>query len=98
MLDCFMGVDVGRLRIGGSKVPTISVDAHLNSTAAEVEKEEKLKQATWRASYRSGGAVLVIAITMASVWASLSGVIAGIDRRVDIAAFISQRTENFQDC
>jgi len=55
-------------RIDGTKVPQTTVDAHPNSTAAEVEEEEKLKQATWRAYYRSGEAALVVVIIMASVW------------------------------
>jgi len=75
MLDRFIGVDISHIggvpadsRIDGTKVPPTSVDAHPNSTAAEAEEEEKLKQATWRAYYRSGEAALVVVIIMASVW------------------------------
>ena len=75
MLDRFIGVDISHIggvpadsRIDGTKVPPTSVDAHPNSTTAKAEEEEKLKQATWRAYYRSGEAALVVVIIMASVW------------------------------
>jgi carboxypeptidase D len=75
MLDRFMGVDISRIggmpadsRIDGIKVPSTSVGAHQNGTAAGAEEEEKLKQARWRAYYRSGEAALVVVIIIASVW------------------------------
>lgn len=75
MLDRFMGVDIGAIggepadsRIDGEKGPVTSVGGHPNSTQAEEEQDEKLKEAEWRAYQRSGEVALVIVAIAAAVW------------------------------
>ncbi|KAF2491000.1 pheromone-processing carboxypeptidase KEX1 [Lophium mytilinum] len=75
MLDRFMGVDIGSIggspadsRIDGEKGPLISVGGHPNSTTAAEAEKEKLKQATWKAYYKSGEVALVIVIIAAGLW------------------------------
>ena len=75
MLDRFMGVDISAIggdpsdsRIDGEKGPLTSVGDHPNSTKAEAEKTKQVKEAEWKAYYRSGEAVLVILIIVACLW------------------------------
>jgi carboxypeptidase D len=75
MLDRFMGVDISAIggdpadsRIDGEKGPLTSVGDHPNSTKAEEDKAQQLKEAEWKAYYRSGEVVLVILIIVACLW------------------------------
>lgn len=75
MLDRFMGVDIASIggvpadsRIDGEKLPQTAVGGHPNSTVAEEEEKQKLKQAKWKAYQQSGEAVLVLLIIGLSVW------------------------------
>lgn len=75
MLDRFMGVDISAVggepadsRIDGEKGPVTSVGAHPNSTQAEEEQDQKLKEAEWRAYQRSGEVALVVVAIAASAW------------------------------
>ena len=75
MLDRFMEVDIASIggsptdsRINGEKVPPTAVGAHPNSTAAEQEELEKMKEAKWQAYAKSGETALVIVIIGVSVW------------------------------
>lgn len=75
MLDRFLGVDIASIggtpadsRIDGEKGLETSVGGHPNSTLAEEQEKEKLKQAEWKGYYRSGEAVLVIVIIAAAAW------------------------------
>jgi len=74
MLDRFMGVDIASIggkptdsRIDGEKGPQTSVGGHPNSTIAEEEEAKKLKEATWRAYYKSGEVALVVVLLLAGV-------------------------------
>lgn len=76
MLDRYMGVDIASVggkpvdsKIDGEKGPVTSVGGHPNSTAAEEEQKEKLKEAEWRAYQKSGEVVLVLVIVAVSAWA-----------------------------
>ena len=69
MLDRFMGVDIASIggkptdsRIDGEKTPSTSVGGHPNSTAAEQDQAEKLKQAEWKAYYKSGEVALIVVV------------------------------------
>ncbi|KAE8393919.1 pheromone-processing carboxypeptidase kex1 [Aspergillus alliaceus] len=75
MLDRFMKVDIANIggspadsRIDGEKLPQTSVGGHPNSTAAEEQERERMKQAEWKAYAKSGEAVLVVVIIGVSVW------------------------------
>ncbi|KAF2184469.1 pheromone-processing carboxypeptidase KEX1 [Zopfia rhizophila CBS 207.26] len=75
MLDRFMGVDISAIggepfdsRIDGEKGPLVSVGAHPNSTKAEEDKTKELKEAEWKAYYRSGEAALIIVAVAAGLW------------------------------
>lgn len=76
MLDRFIGVDIASIggspadsRIDGQKAGLeTSVGGHPNSTAAEADEKEKLKDAEWKAYYKSGEAALVVVVIGASVW------------------------------
>lgn len=75
MLDRFIGVDISAIggdpadsRIDGEKGPLTSVGDHPNSTKAEEDKAQQLKEAEWKAYYRSGEVVLVILIIVACLW------------------------------
>lgn len=76
MLDRFMGVDISAIggepydsRIDGEKGPLVSVGGHPNSTKAEEDKTKELKQAEWKAYYRSGEVALVVVVIVAGLWA-----------------------------
>ncbi|KAE8147260.1 Alpha/Beta hydrolase protein [Aspergillus avenaceus] len=78
MLDRFMKVDIASIggspadsRIDGEKLPQTSVGGHPNSTAAEEQEKERMKQAEWKAYAKSGEAVLVVVIIGVSVWGFL---------------------------
>ncbi|KAF1811108.1 putative pheromone-processing carboxypeptidase kex1, partial [Eremomyces bilateralis CBS 781.70] len=68
MLDRFIGVDIAS--IGGQPAksvldgedagPQTSVGGHPNSTTAQQEQVQKLKDAEWKAYYRSGEIALVV--------------------------------------
>ena len=45
-----------------------SVGGHPNSTKAEEDKAQALKEAEWKAYYRSGEVALVVAIIIAILW------------------------------
>lgn len=75
MLDRFMGVDIDSIggepsdsRIDGEKGPLTSVGAHPNSTKAEEDKTKELKEAEWKAYYRSGEVALVVVVIVAGLW------------------------------
>jgi carboxypeptidase D len=75
MLDRFMAVDISVIggdpsdsRIDGEKGPLVSVGGHPNSTKAEADKTKEVKQAQWKAYYRSGEVALVVVIIVASLW------------------------------
>lgn len=75
MLDRFMGVDISAIggqpsdsRIDGEKGPLVSVGEHPNSTQAEEDKTKELKEAEWKAYYRSGEVALVVVIIVAGLW------------------------------
>ncbi|KZM25465.1 serine-type carboxypeptidase [Ascochyta rabiei] len=77
MLDRFMGVDIGEIGgdpadsvIDGEKGPLTSVGGHPNSTKAEEDKAQALKEAEWKAYYRSGEVALVVVIIVAILWAT----------------------------
>ncbi len=74
MLDRFMGIDISAIggdpsdsRIDGEKGPLTSVGGHPNSTKAEEDKSKQLKDAEWKAYYRSGEAALVVVIIVAGL-------------------------------
>lgn len=76
MLDRFMGVDIEAIggaptdsRIDGEKGPLTSVGGHPNSTTAEEDTTKKLKDAEWKAYYRSGEVALVVVVIVAALWA-----------------------------
>ncbi|KAF1955595.1 pheromone-processing carboxypeptidase kex1 [Byssothecium circinans] len=78
MLDRFMGVDISAIggdpsdsRLDGEKGPLVSVGAHPNSTKAEQDKTKEMKEAEWKAYYRSGEVALVVVILIASLWGFL---------------------------
>jgi carboxypeptidase D len=56
-------------RIDGEKGPLVSVGGHPNSTQAEEDKTKQLKEAEWKAYYRSGEVALVIVIILAVLFA-----------------------------
>lgn len=76
MLDRFIGVDIATIggspadsRIDGEKAGVeTSVGGHPNSTAAEADEKQKLKDAEWKAYYKSGEAALVVVIIAALIW------------------------------
>ncbi|KAJ9613010.1 Cell death protease [Cladophialophora chaetospira] len=76
MLDRFMGVDIASIggqpadsRLEGEKAgPETSVGGYPNSTAAIEDEEEKVKEAQFRAYYRSGEAALVFVIIAAALF------------------------------
>lgn len=75
MLDRFMGVDIASIggspadsRIDGEKGPLVSVGGHPNSTAAEEAEKERLKQAAWKAYYKSGEVALIVVAIAAGLW------------------------------
>lgn len=76
MLDRFMNVDIEDIggtpsdsRIDGEKGPLTSVGDHPNSTKAEEDKTKQLKDAEWKAYYRSGEVALVAVVIVAGLWA-----------------------------
>ncbi|KAF2636061.1 alpha/beta-hydrolase [Massarina eburnea CBS 473.64] len=76
MLDRFMNVDISAIggdpsdsRIDGEKGPFVSVGGHPNSTKAEQDKTKEMKEAEWKAYYRSGEVALVIVVVVAGLWA-----------------------------
>ncbi|KAF2117868.1 pheromone-processing carboxypeptidase KEX1 [Lophiotrema nucula] len=78
MLDRFMGVDISSIggdpadsQIDGEKGPLVSVGGHPNSTKAEEDKTKALKEAEWKAYYRSGEVALVVVVIVAGLWAFL---------------------------
>ncbi|PYH79666.1 alpha/beta-hydrolase [Aspergillus uvarum CBS 121591] len=75
MLDRFMNVDIASIgghptdsRIDGEKLPQTSVGGHPNSTAAEEQEKQRLKETEWKAYAKSGEAVLVVVIIGVIVW------------------------------
>ena len=75
MLDRFVGVDISAIggnpsdsRIDGEKGPLTSVGGHPNSTKAQADKTKQVKEAEWKAYYRSGEAVLVVLVIVAGLW------------------------------
>ena len=75
MLDRFMGVDIASIggkpadsRIDGEQAPPTSVGGHPNSTAALQEQADKLKEAEWKAYYKSGEVALVVVAIAAVAW------------------------------
>ena len=76
MLDRFMGVDIASIggkpadsRIEGEPAgPETSVGGHPNSTAAIEDEQQKIKDAAFRAYYRSGEAALVFVIIAAALF------------------------------
>lgn len=75
MADRFMRVDIASIggqpadsRIDGEKLPQTAVGGHPNSTAAEQQEKEKIKQTEWKAYAKSGEAVLVIVIIGVIIW------------------------------
>jgi carboxypeptidase D len=75
MLDRFMGVDIATVGgkpvdsvIGGEKSPQTSVGGHPNSTVAEEDQAEKLKEATYKAYYKSGEVAFVVVLIAALAW------------------------------
>lgn len=75
MVDRFMRVDIASIggspadsRIDGEKLPGTSVGAHPNSTAAQQQEQERIKETEWKAYAKSGEAVLVIVIIGVVVW------------------------------
>jgi carboxypeptidase D len=75
MLDRFRGVDIARIggmpassKIDGEEGPQTSVGGHTNSTAAEEEAIKQLKEAEWKAYYKSGEVALVVVAIAAFVW------------------------------
>lgn len=75
MLDRFMKVDIASIggapadsRIDGEKLPQTSVGGQANSTAAQEEENQRLKDATWKAYAKSGETALVIVVIGVSVW------------------------------
>jgi carboxypeptidase D len=75
MLDRFMRVDIANIggpptdsRLDGEKLPPTSVGGHPNSTVAQEEEDEKVKEAEWKAYAKSGEAVLVVVIIGVTVW------------------------------
>jgi carboxypeptidase D len=75
MLDRFMGVDIATVGgkpvdsvIGGEKGPQTSVGGHPNSTVAEEDQAQKLKDATRKAYYRSSEAAFVVVVIAACAW------------------------------
>ncbi|KAF2204713.1 alpha/beta-hydrolase [Delitschia confertaspora ATCC 74209] len=75
MLDRFMGVDISAIggkptdsRIDGEKGPLVSVGGHPNSTQAEQDKTKELKEAEWKAYYRSGEVALIVVAIAAGLW------------------------------
>jgi carboxypeptidase D len=75
MLDRFMGVDIATVGgkpmdsiIGGEKSPQTSVGGLPNSTVAEEDQAQKLKDATYKAYYKSGEVAFVIVLIAAIAW------------------------------
>ncbi|KAJ4292380.1 Cell death protease [Kalmusia sp. IMI 367209] len=75
MLDRFLGVDISPIGgspsesdIDGEKGPLVSVGGHPNSTKAEEDKTKELKEAEWKAYYRSGEVALVIVVILAGAF------------------------------
>lgn len=75
MLDRFMKVDIASIggkpadsRIDGEKLPQTSVGGHPNSTAAEQQEEQKMKETEMHAYTKSGEAILVVVIIGVTVW------------------------------
>lgn len=76
MLDRFMGVDIASIggkpadsRIDGEKAGSeTSVGGHPNSTAAAEDQKQKLKDAEFKAYYRSGEAALVFVLIAAALF------------------------------
>lgn len=75
MLDKFLGVDINVIgglpadsRIDGTKTNPTSVGGHPNSTMAEEQEKQKVKEATWQAYYKSGEVALIVVIIIAAVW------------------------------
>ncbi|KAH2842762.1 Cell death protease [Aspergillus fumigatus] len=75
MLDRFMKVDIANIggkpadsRIDGEKLPQTSVGGHPNSTAAEQQAKEKIKETEWKAYAKSGEAALIVVIIGVTVW------------------------------
>ncbi|KAL5334060.1 pheromone-processing carboxypeptidase kex1 [Aspergillus crustosus] len=75
MVDRFMNVDIASIggspadsRIDGEPLPQTSVGGHPNSTVAEEEEKQKIKDTEWNAYAKSGEAVLVVVIIGVLVW------------------------------
>ncbi|KAF2437304.1 alpha/beta-hydrolase [Karstenula rhodostoma CBS 690.94] len=75
MLDRFIGVDISAVGgapseslLNGEKGPLVSVGGHPNSTKAEEDKTKQLKEAEWKAYYRSGEVALVVVVILAAVF------------------------------
>ncbi|KAL5439648.1 Cell death protease [Paraphaeosphaeria minitans] len=75
MLDRFIGVDISAVGgapseslLNGEKGPLVSVGGHPNSTKAEEDKTKQLKEAEWKAYYRSGEVALVVVVILAGAF------------------------------
>ncbi|KAJ5151820.1 hypothetical protein N7492_010115 [Penicillium capsulatum] len=75
MLDRFMKVDIGSIggrpadsRIDGEKLPVTSVGGHPNSTVAQEQEQQKIKDTERHAYTKSGEAILVVVIIGVTVW------------------------------
>ncbi|KAL4789872.1 pheromone-processing carboxypeptidase kex1, partial [Aspergillus venezuelensis] len=75
MVDRFMNVDIASIggvpadsRIDGEPLLQTSVGGHPNSTVAEEEEQQKIKETEWNAYAKSGEAVLVVVIIGVLVW------------------------------
>ncbi|KAL1612571.1 Cell death protease [Paraconiothyrium brasiliense] len=75
MLDRFIGVDISAVGgapseslLNGEKGPLVSVGGHPNSTKAEEDKTKELKEAEWKAYYRSGEVALVVVVILAGAF------------------------------
>ncbi|KAI9370931.1 Alpha/Beta hydrolase protein [Aspergillus egyptiacus] len=75
MADRFMNVDIASIggtpadsRIDGEPLPQTSVGGHPNSTVAEEEEKQRIKETEWKAYAKSGEAVLVVVIVGVIVW------------------------------
>lgn len=75
MLDRFIDVDISAVGgapseslLDGEKGPLVSVGGHPNSTKAEEDKTKALKEAEWKAYYRSGEVALIVVIILAGAF------------------------------
>ncbi|KAJ5909026.1 hypothetical protein N7495_001708 [Penicillium taxi] len=75
MLDRFMKVDIASIggkptdsRIDGEKLPQTSVGGQSNSTAAQEQEQQRIKESEMHAYAKSGEAILVVVIIGVTVW------------------------------